>query len=82
LSAALRGGTLPGVLALQLVLARTEQVVVCVTRLGAYPTGFELELVTMAIGESDALDPFLFGGRSRGLRMSRSSWNFATAVPV
>jgi hypothetical protein len=61
-------GTLPGVLALQLVLARTEQVVVCVTRLGAYPTGFELELVTMASGESDALDPFLFGGRSRGLQ--------------
>jgi hypothetical protein len=62
-------GTLPGVVTLQLVLARTDQVAVCVTRLGAYPTGFELELVTMACGESDALDPFLFGGpalRRRG----------------
>jgi len=63
-------GTLPGVVTLQLVLARTDRVAVCVTRLGAYPTGFELELVTMACGESDSLDPFLFGGRSlrRGLQ--------------
>lgn len=53
------------------MLVRTEQVVVCVTRLGAYPTGFELDLVTMARGESDSLDPFLFGGRS--LRRGRQT---------
>jgi hypothetical protein len=58
-------GTLPGVVPLELVLARTKQVAVCVTRLGVYPTGFELDLVTMAIDPSDALDPFLFEGRSR-----------------
>jgi hypothetical protein len=56
---------------LQLVLARTDQVAVCVTRLGAYLTGFELELVTMACGESDSLDPFLFGARS--LRRGRQT---------
>jgi hypothetical protein len=59
-------GTLPGVVALQLVLARTAQVVVCVTRLSAYTTGFELDLVTIAGRESHQLDPLLFGGRSRG----------------
>jgi len=64
-------GTLPGLVALQLMLARTDQVAVCVTRLGAYLTGFELELVTMSYGESDALDPFLFGGQS--LRRGRQS---------
>ncbi len=63
-------GTLPGVVPLQLVLARTDRVAVCVTGLGAYATGFELELVTMACGESESLDPFLFGGHSlrRGLK--------------
>jgi len=56
-------GTLPGVVALELVVAATERVAVCVTRIGAYPSGFELDLVTMAGGESDELDPMLFGGR-------------------
>jgi hypothetical protein len=55
-------GTLPGVVALELVLARTEQVAVCVTRVAAYPAGFEIELVTMANGERDDLDPYLFAG--------------------
>jgi hypothetical protein len=64
-------GTLPGVVPLELVLARTADVAVCVTRVGAYPTGFELDLVTMAGGERDELDPHLFGGpgpRGRPLR--------------
>jgi hypothetical protein len=58
-------GTLPGVIALELVMAQTERVAVCVTRLDAYPSGFELELVTLAAVESegDQLDPMLFGGR-------------------
>lgn len=73
-------GTLPGVVALELVLARTERVVVCVARLGAYPTGFELDLVTMARGESDDLDPFLFGPGLRG-RSRRRELQTAAGIP-
>jgi len=54
-------GTLPGVVALERVLARTELAAVCVTRLGAYPTGFEMELVTLSSSMADDLDPLLFG---------------------
>ena len=56
-------GTLPGVIALALVIARTDRVAVCITRLGAYPTGFEFELHTMATPDQDELDidPLLFG---------------------
>jgi hypothetical protein len=54
-------GSLPGVIPLELVLARTAQVAVCVSRLGAYPSGFALDLVTMASEEADELDPLLFG---------------------
>lgn len=50
------GGTLPGVVALELVLARNEKVTVCVTRLAGYPTGFEFELITMAAFGQDELD--------------------------
>jgi hypothetical protein len=70
-------GTLPGLATLQLVLARTDRVAVCVTQVGAFATGFELELVTMACGESDSLDPFLFGGRSL-----RRAWQTAAALPA
>ena len=56
-------GVLPGIVPLELVLARTPQVAMCVTRLGAYPSGFDLDLVTMASHESDQLDPMLFEGR-------------------
>jgi hypothetical protein len=52
-------GTLPGVAALERVLARTDRVAVCVARFAAYPTGFELEVVTMAAADED-LDPMLF----------------------
>src|ERR1039458_10364390 len=63
-------GTLAGSVALELVIARTEQVAVCVTRLGAYPAGFELELVTMAGAEGDQLDPHLFGVPGPGRRLT------------
>jgi hypothetical protein len=53
-------GTLPGVVALERVLARTDEVAVCVTRLAAYPTGFELDLVTMTAVDGDDLDPLVF----------------------
>ena len=56
-------GMLPGVVALELVVARTDRVAVCVTRLGAYPTGFEFDLRTVSTpGKPDLeLDPLLFG---------------------
>jgi hypothetical protein len=54
-------GALPGVVALEAVLARTEVAAVCVTRLGAYPSGFEVDLVTLSPAERDDLDPLLFG---------------------
>jgi hypothetical protein len=66
-------GTLPGVVALEFVLARTTQVAVCVTRVGAYPSGFELELVTMAGDETEELDPLLFHGRRLRGRHQRES---------
>jgi hypothetical protein len=53
-------GTLPGVVALELVLAQTEKVAVCVTRLSAYPTGFEFEIVTMSADDQADLDPLMF----------------------
>lgn len=53
-------GTLPGVVALELVLARTDQVAVCVSRISAYPSGFELQLLVIA-DQSSELDPMLFG---------------------
>jgi hypothetical protein len=56
-------GTLPGVVPLELVLARSEVAAVYVSRLSAYPTGVEFDLMTIAAPEEDdeALDPMLFG---------------------
>jgi hypothetical protein len=53
-------GTLPGVVALERVLARTNRVAVCLTRLAAYPTGFELDIETMSAADQDDLDPLMF----------------------
>jgi hypothetical protein len=53
-------GTLPGVVAFERVLARTDRVAVCVTRLAAYPTGFEFDVVTMSADDQDDLDPLMF----------------------
>ncbi len=58
-------GTLPGAVALELVLARNDRAAICLTRLGAYPTGFTLDLLVFTT--DDALDPNLFGLRRRGL---------------
>lgn len=55
-------GTLPGVVALERVLARTGAVAVCVTRIAAYPTGFEVDLVTMTSFDGAHIDPLLFEG--------------------
>jgi hypothetical protein len=61
-------GTLPGVLTIERVLARTEAVAVAVTRFSAYPSGFELDVVTMSADERNGLDPLLFGGVEPGRR--------------
>lgn len=42
------------------VIAQTEKVAVCITRLAAYPTGFEFDLVTMAAHGVHDVDPMLF----------------------
>lgn len=64
-------GVLPGSVPLDLVLVRTDHVAVCLTRLAAYPEGFELDLITMASIDREDLDPHLFGRpgmRGRALR--------------
>jgi hypothetical protein len=53
-------GTLPGIVPIEHVLAQTERVAVCVTRLAAYPTGFELDLLAMITPDEDDFDPILF----------------------
>ncbi|MGI8712738.1 MAG: hypothetical protein ACR2NR_06035 [Solirubrobacteraceae bacterium] len=61
-------GTLPGVVALELVLAQTETVAVYIARLQGYPTGFGFDLMTVAApGQTDELDmdAALFGQRHR-----------------
>lgn len=52
-------GTLPAALPLDRVLVRTEQVAVCFTRLAAYPTGFELDIVAMAAHQNAKLGQLL-----------------------
>lgn len=65
-------GTVPGVVAIELVLAQNDRYAVCISRLGAYPTGFEFDLLSLAAPgdpESEELDPMLFGpGRHRSRR--------------
>jgi hypothetical protein len=63
-------GTLPGVLPLELVLARSEVAAVCVSQLCAYPTGLESDLLVVAAPDADdnALDPMLFGPQAHRLR--------------
>lgn len=74
-------GTLPAVVALDLVLARTEKVAVCVTRLGAYPQGFELDLVTMASDDRADLDPHLFGRPGMRGRALRGELDAGAGIP-
>lgn len=57
-------GTLPGIVAVERVLAQTDKVAVCVGRLAAYPTGFEFDVVTMT-GDEEDVDPWLFHPRRR-----------------
>jgi len=50
-------GTLPAVVPLERVLARTEKVAVCVTGLGACPIGFEFDVVTMSADRGSRARP-------------------------
>lgn len=64
-------GTLPGVVPLEFVLARSELAAVCVTRISVYVTGFAFELLTLSDADaSEDLDPHLMGGAHRGRRGS------------
>lgn len=74
-------GTLPRVVALELVVAPTEKVAVCVGRLAAYPTGFELELVTMTSADAEGWDPGLFGPQAMRLRERRSAREIPEEMP-
>lgn len=59
-------GWLAGAIGTELLLARTDRVAVAVTRLGAYPVGFEFDLVVLAAdGEEYELDPMLHGPMHR-----------------
>lgn len=53
---------LPGVVPLELVLAQNDKAAVGVSRLAAYPTGFEFDLITMVAPGQDELDldPMMF----------------------
>jgi len=53
---------LPGVVPVELVLAQNDKAAVCISRLAAYSTGFEFDLITMmAPGQDDLdLDPMIF----------------------
>jgi hypothetical protein len=62
------GGTLPGVVAVERVLAQTDGVAVCVTRFAGYPTGFEFDVVTMGAAGQDDVDPLVFHHHHRGRR--------------
>jgi hypothetical protein len=59
-------GTLPGVIPLELVLAKSNRAAVYISRLTAYPSGFEVDVVTVSHPDHDDLDPALFGVRGRG----------------
>ena len=59
-------GTLPGVVALEIVVARSALAAVCITRISAYPTGFAFELLTLTDAHAEEeLDPHLMGIRHR-----------------
>lgn len=61
-------GALPGVIALDLLLARTDRAAIAVTRLGAYPSGFEFDLTVLMADDEDDLDPDMFGHHLRRRR--------------
>lgn len=62
-------GALPGVVALELVLAQTEKVAVYVLTLLAYQSGFEFDVMTISAQRwNDDFDPMMFGHPHRAGR--------------
>lgn len=53
-------GTLPGIVPIERVLARNDRVAVCLTRVAAYSTGFELDLLAMITPDEDDFDHLMF----------------------
>jgi len=58
-------GTLPGVIPLELVLARNNVAAVYISRLAAYPSGFEVDVITLSHPDNDELDPGMLPLRAR-----------------
>lgn len=56
-------GALPGIVPLELVLARSDVAAVGVSHLAAYPAGFSFEVVAICSYDLDDADPFLFDAR-------------------
>jgi hypothetical protein len=54
-------GVIPGAVPLELVLARSERAAVAVTKLGAYPDGFDFEVLVLVSDGEDELDPNVIG---------------------
>jgi hypothetical protein len=63
-------GMLPGTVPLELVLAHTDAVAVCVSGLAAYPTGFEFDLRILGAPDAGDVDPYLFEPPHPGRRRS------------
>lgn len=65
-------GVLPGVVAIELVLARTEEVAIALSRVSAYPAGFSFDVLSAIAPQSELaerLEPMLHGpGRHRARR--------------
>jgi hypothetical protein len=59
-------GTLPGIVPLDQVLARTEKAAVCLTTVAAYASGFQIGVLAMLEDESAEVDVFGFFRRVRG----------------
>jgi hypothetical protein len=74
-------GTLPGVVALELVLARSQLAAVCVTRISAYPTGFVFDLLTVSDADAgEDLDPHLMAFRHRRGPAGGDGWQLRLGV--
>lgn len=54
-------GVLPGAVPLEVVLARTDRAAVAVTKIGAYPEGFDFEVLVLVNEGEDELDPNVIG---------------------
>lgn len=59
---------LPGAVPLELVIARNERAAVAVTKLGAYPAGFDFDLLIIVADTDDELDPMAMGFHRPGRR--------------